>query len=524
MPKVSICIPTYNNLSAFKRCFDSVLNQSYRDYEVIITDDSTNDSIKSYLENIQLSENIHYFKNKQPLGSPENWNEAIRKATGEYIKILHHDDFFTYETSLQIFIDLLDKNPEADLGFVASKNFNLSKNEIINYNKPSQKKLDEIKKNPYILLNGNYIGAPSATIFRNKPNLFFDKNLIWFVDLEFYINILSKNNILIYNSLDAITVGGDDTRISNSVQNDKKVNVFEFFYILNKWNITEIRFSIFENILKKIITKYKITKIKDIREIGYNGSLPLDIKQYFQKALFYRSKKIIKNNLYKLKNIVISKWKNNFLSNRRKVVNNNFEKNINIGERTIIEQSELGSYIKIGSDSYIHNVKYGDFSFNSIRTTIINCEIGKFCSIAQGVSIGLGKHPLNKFVSTHPSFYSTHKQCGFTFVNQQKFDEMGKIIIGNDVWIGANAIIADDVKIGNGAVVAANSFVNVDVPDYAIVGGTPAKILKYRFSTEEIEFLLKLKWWEKDIFWLEDNKELMLDVELLMRKYANDHH
>ena len=101
---------------------------------------------------------------------------------------------------------------------------------------------------------------------------------------------------------------------------------------------------------------------------------------------------------------------------------------------------------------------------------------------------------------------------------------MGKIIIGNDVWIGANAIIADDVKIGNGAVVAANSFVNVDVPDYAIVGGTPAKILKYRFSTEEIEFLLKLKWWEKDIFWLEDNKELMLDVELLMRKYANDNH
>ena len=68
------------------------------------------------------------------------------------------------------------------------------------------------------------------------------------------------------------------------------------------------------------------------------------------------------------------------------------------------------------------------------------------------------------------------------------------------------------------------SILTKDFPPYSVVGGNPAKILKYRFSTEEIEFLLKLKWWEKDIFWLEDNKELMLDVELLMRKYANDHH
>lgn len=198
------------------------------------------------------------------------------------------------------------------------------------------------------------------------------------------------------------------------------------------------------------------------------------------------------------------------------------ENNI-IGNNTKIINTILNNNIKIGNDSYLDNVEYGDFSYNSIRVSIMNCKIGKFCSIAQGVSIGLGKHPLNQFVSTHPSFYSIHKQCGFTFVDQQKFDEMGKTIIGNDVWIGANAIIADDVKIGNGAVVAANSFVNIDVPDYAIVGGTPAKILKYRFSTEEINFLLKLKWWEKDISWLQNNKDLMLDIKLLMDKYNGDY-
>ena len=70
--------------------------------------------------------------------------------------------------------------------------------------------------------------------------------------------------------------------------------------------------------------------------------------------------------------------------------------------------------------------------------------------------------------------------------------------IGNDVWIGLNATILDGVTIGDGAIVAAGAVVTKDVPPYAVVAGVPAKIIKYRFTESQIDFLLKFRWWEKD--------------------------
>lgn len=192
--------------------------------------------------------------------------------------------------------------------------------------------------------------------------------------------------------------------------------------------------------------------------------------------------------------------------------------NVSIADGCSLENCKIGNNIKIGRDSYLYNVIYGDFSYNSIRSTFINCEIGKFCSIAQGVSMGLGKHPSDKFISTHPIFYSINKQCGYTFADQQYFDEMGLVSIGNDVWIGANSIILDDIKIGDGAIIAANSLVNKDVPPYAIVGGSPAKHIRYRFSPEQINFLLNFKWWDKELEWIEKNFRLFHDLDEFIYK------
>jgi acetyltransferase-like isoleucine patch superfamily enzyme len=197
--------------------------------------------------------------------------------------------------------------------------------------------------------------------------------------------------------------------------------------------------------------------------------------------------------------------------------------NVNLENDCYLINCKFGNNIKIGRNSYLQNVEYGDYSYNSWRVTLIDCKIGKFCSIAQGVSAGLGKHPVNDFISSHPSFYSLSKQCGFTFASEQHFREMGNIIIGNDVWIGANAIILDDIKIGNGAIIAANSFVNKDIPPYSIVGGTPAKIIKYRFSDDLITFLEKFKWWDKDEKWIKENYSKFLDPTLFYIEFsAND--
>lgn len=140
--------------------------------------------------------------------------------------------------------------------------------------------------------------------------------------------------------------------------------------------------------------------------------------------------------------------------------------------------------------------KIGEYTYCSDTTYVAspNTTIGKFCSIAEYVMIGLGKHPTD-FLSSSPYFYD--RQCGW--VNEQKYENVIPCTIGNDVWIGCGAFIKDGVKIGDGAIVGAGAIVTKDVPPYAIVGGVPAKIIKYRFDENTISELLELQWWDLNI-------------------------
>jgi virginiamycin A acetyltransferase len=130
----------------------------------------------------------------------------------------------------------------------------------------------------------------------------------------------------------------------------------------------------------------------------------------------------------------------------------------------------------------------------------INIEsIGAFCSFAPGITITGSNHPLH-YITTHPFIYS--KDFGH-FIDEDYFalqdkTKNGKVVIGNDVWIGQNAVILPSVAIGNGAIVGAGAVVTKNVPDYAIVGGNPARVIRYRFSEEQIRLLKESKWWELD--------------------------
>lgn len=164
--------------------------------------------------------------------------------------------------------------------------------------------------------------------------------------------------------------------------------------------------------------------------------------------------------------------------------------------------SDLGRYVKLNGKSVIIDSVIGDYSYVS-NAKVSNCSIGKFCSIGTNASVGgLGKHPID-MISTHPSFYSVSMQCGRTFSEKNYFDEYEYTYIGNDVWIGMNAIILDGVKVGNGVVIAAGAVVTTDIPSYAIVGGVPAKIIRYRFTESEIKDLERLLWWNWSEFHLE---------------------
>ena len=183
----------------------------------------------------------------------------------------------------------------------------------------------------------------------------------------------------------------------------------------------------------------------------------------------------------------------------------NKDKFLKIGYMANATKCKFGIYNTIYNEVSLNEVTLGDFTYIAGNTNISKTTIGKFCSIGPYCKIGLGKHPTKDFVSTHPVFFSTLKQAQVTFVDRNYFDEFAYIIIGNDVWLGANVIVVDGVKIGDGAIVAAGSVVTKDIPPYTIVGGVPAKIIKYRFEKEEIEKLLQLKWWDMDVEYLKEN-------------------
>lgn len=510
MTKVSICIPTYNQVKHLKQTIDSVLNQTFTDYEIIITDDSSSNIVYDLIQEYKTERKIKYYKNEVPLGSPENWNEAIRLSKGKYIKIVHHDDYFTFSDSLQEFVDLMDNSPNAVLGFSSSVVNLINKNKLWIHS-PTSEDLANLKSNPYCLFFKNFIGAPSATIFKKSSNIFFDTNLKWVVDFEFYYRMLSDNNQFVYNHRELITTVGDDHNITNECKDNKNIEIMEYLYLYNSIPFKNIQLKKTLYFFRTRFDKFSIFSIKEIQLCGYEGRIPLLIYVVLVVNKVIKILKKLPIGVKKKLHFLI-KIKNGL---GRKTYNENVHQFVSIGKNCSIIQSKFGIHTKVNDNSYLYKVAYGDYSYSAMNVTMMNCNIGKFCSIAQGVSIGLGKHPLENFVSTHPSFYSTNKQCGFSFSDAQYFEEMGFVTIGNDVWIGANAIVLDDVKIGNGAVIAANSVVTKDVPAYSIVGGTPAKIIKYRFSEEDIVFLEKLEWWNKDSKWLQENFKLMHDIVAL---------
>lgn len=182
------------------------------------------------------------------------------------------------------------------------------------------------------------------------------------------------------------------------------------------------------------------------------------------------------------------------------------------------------------SNSMITSSYIGKASYIAANSHIQKTKIGRFCSIGPNVRCIFGKHPAGVFATTHPSFFSLSPPVNLRLSDKQLFEEFAKpidetgnysIVIGNDVWIGANVSLMDGITIGDGAIVAANALVNKDVPPYTIVGGVPAKPIKKRFPEDDIEFLVNLKWWNKPMSWIKKNAINFESVERL-KTVAND--
>jgi len=175
----------------------------------------------------------------------------------------------------------------------------------------------------------------------------------------------------------------------------------------------------------------------------------------------------------------------------------------------------IGVNVAILVGVHLEHVHMGDFSYVSNYSRLVNVSVGNFCSIGPHVQIGLAPHPSRIFVSTYPAFYSDYNEgCPLSFRKNKIFnDEVPETGIGNDVWIGSNVIIPGGIQIGTGVIVATGSVVVKDVPPYAVVGGNPAKIIRYRFPEEQIKALLESEWWDWPIEKIRQHADDFSDVE-----------
>lgn len=156
--------------------------------------------------------------------------------------------------------------------------------------------------------------------------------------------------------------------------------------------------------------------------------------------------------------------------------------------------SMLADHVQLQKQANITDTQIGRYTYVGRAAYLNLVNVGAFCSIGPASIAGLGEHPTDRG-TTSPAFYSTRRQCGATFARVDTFTERQPIYIGNDVWLGARVFVRDGVRIADGAIVAAGAVVTRDVPAYAIVGGTPARVLRMRFSDLTISRLLALAWW-----------------------------
>lgn len=293
MPKVSICIPTYEQPENLKKCLESIELQSFKDFEVIITDDSKSDNLISIVNAFKNKINIKYYKNSPTKGSPENWNESLKYAQGKYIKILHHDDYFREADSLEQFVKLLEENSGAKVAFCSSYHVD-NRGRHVSSHILTQSNMKIVREDAKKLYLGNVIGAPSVMMYHKDLKKYFDKRMKWLVDIDFYIQLL-KDNSFVYTSRELIAINvGEEQRVTKECENNARINIYEHMVLLEKlqFSVLPLRYKFY---FIKLFLKFKVFNQEQIKSCGYNGNIePIsDILKYVR--LLYPFYAVLKN-------------------------------------------------------------------------------------------------------------------------------------------------------------------------------------------------------------------------------------
>jgi glycosyltransferase involved in cell wall biosynthesis len=281
-PLISICIPAYNQTEFLKKTLDSIVTQTFRNFEVVISDDSTNEEVRKLTEDYKDKFKLIYHKNQSPLGSPANWNKSLELSNGDLIKFLHHDDWFKSADSLREF-SLPFENKKISFAFCVSEILNVAEN-TVSFNRPSPDFTSKIREDPKKLFNDNRIGSPSAVMFR-KSSLRFDEKVKYVVDVDFYIRYLREGNLAFIDQPLIVNTSNHPGQVTTASVN-RETQVGEYAYLYHKVFGNHIPS---RSISAFFISIFKRYSVKSLREVEGLSGVKLKPEWYF-KLLLLRSR------------------------------------------------------------------------------------------------------------------------------------------------------------------------------------------------------------------------------------------
>lgn len=268
-PLISICIPAYERPVYLKRLLDSVAKQTFKDFEVIITDDSSSDAVEELLFESNYKFELSYQRNHRALGTPQNWMEGIKLASGQWIKIMHDDDWFTDRYSLENFAAHIDEG--ADVLFSGYHSFDEESSQSLNKT-ITQNSFQLIRKDPYRLFANNLIGPPSVVLFRKSMQELYDPQLKWLVDLEAYVRMIRRYTSR-YIALPLVTMSYNETQVTKSCFRNPSIEIPEALYFYKKHGLASIRSWKSYDGWWRLIRNLSVRTETQLRE--YAGGLPV---------------------------------------------------------------------------------------------------------------------------------------------------------------------------------------------------------------------------------------------------------
>ena len=272
----SICIPAYKSVTYLGRLLNSVFEQTFTDFEIVITDDSPDATVSDWLRANYNDPRIAYFKNPVALGTPENWNQSIRYAKGKWIKLMHDDDWFATPNALQSFYDATVANGKAGFYFCAYRNVDLDNPHIYKDFWLNRRHWKQIEKYPPNIYSQNIIGAPSVVLVKRGIAQTYDNRLKWLVDIDFYIRAMACTTTCYIPEI-LVNVGQSKLQVTSYTHNNPEVEIPEGLILLSKLKGSPFNHILYYDAWWRLLRNLKIRESSRLLALAGKEEAPMEL-------------------------------------------------------------------------------------------------------------------------------------------------------------------------------------------------------------------------------------------------------